>query len=114
MVQLEKDQFVKLHVSCSHSKEKKHIYNTEKLCVKIHLGEDYKLVDGRQESIEFSVQSSVWWNAGEVVRLPLKANQDVRSLCGTITVQGEYGHISTWHFSEEGEFVRMIFILSVT
>ena len=91
-----------------------HIYNTEKLCVEIHLWEDYKLVDDRQESIEFSVQSSVWWNAGEVVRLPLKANQDVRSLCGTITVQGEHGHISTWHFSEEGEFVRMIFILSVT
>ena len=114
LVQLEEDQFVKLHVSCSHSKEKKRIHNTEKLCVKIHLGEDYKLVDGRQESIEFSAHSSVWWNAGEFVRLPLKANQDVRSLCGTITVQGEYGHISTWHFSEEGEFVRMIFILSVT
>ena len=111
LVQLEKERFVKLHVRCSDTQEKRRIYHNEILRLEIHIGEDYEVVE---ENAEFNIQSSNWWNAGEVVRLPLQANQDVRSLCGTITVRGEYGHISTWHFSEEGKFVRMMFSQSVS
>ena len=103
LVQLEKDQFVKLHVTRSETPERRRISNNENLKVDIHVGEDYKLVDGQQESTQFRVQASIWWNAGKVVRLSLKSKKDVRSLCGAITVQGECGHISTWHFSEEGK-----------
>ena len=103
LVQLEKDEFVKLHVTRSETLERRRIRNNENLKVDIHVGEDYKLVDGQQESTQFRVQASIWWNAGKVVRLSLKSKKDVRSLCGAITVQGEYGHISTWHFSEEGK-----------
>lgn len=103
LVQLEKDQFVKLHVTRSETPERRRISNNENLKVDIQVGEDYKLVDGQQESTQFSVQASIWWNAGKVVRLSLKSEKDVRSLCGTITVQGEYGQ-STWHFSEEGNY----------
>ena len=103
LVQLEKDEFVKLHVTRSETLERRRISNNENLKVDIHVGEDYKLVDGQQESTQIRVQASIWWNAGKVVRLSLKSKKDVRSLCGAITVQGEYGHISTWHFSEEGK-----------
>ena len=103
LVQLEKDQFVKLHVTRSETLERRRISNNENLKVDIHVGEDYKLVDTQQQSRQFSVQASIWWKVGKVVRLSLKSKRDVRSLCGAITVQGEYGHISTWHFSEEGK-----------
>ena len=103
LVQLEKDEFVKLHVTRSETLERRRISNNENLTVDIHVGEDYKLVDGQQKSTQFRVQASIWWNAGKVVRLSLKSKKDVRSMCGAITVQGEYGHISTWHFSEEGK-----------
>ena len=104
LVQLEKDQFVKLHVTRSETPERRRISNNENLKVDIHVGEDYKLVDGQQESTQFSVQASIWWNVGKVVRLSLKSKKDVRSLCGAIAVQGEYGHISTWHFTEQGNY----------
>ena len=100
LVQLEQERFVKLHVRCTDTQPRRRIYHNESLRLEIHIGEDYEVVE---EKREFDVQSSNWWKTGEVVRLPLKANQDVRSLCGTITVRGEHGHISTWHFSEEGE-----------
>ena len=103
LVQLEKDEFVKLHVTRSETLERRRISNNENLTVDIHVGEDYKLVDGQQKSTQFRVQASIWWNAGKVVRLSLKSKKDVRSMYGAITVQGEYGHISTWHFSEEGK-----------
>ena len=107
LVQLEKDQFVKLHVTRSETLERRRISNNENLKVDIHVGEDYKLVDSQQQSRQFSVQASIWWKVGKVVRLSLKSKRDVRSLCGAITVQGEYGHISTWHFSEEGMTVSL-------
>ena len=107
LVQLEKDQFVKLHVTRSETLERRRISNNENLKVDIHVGEDYKLVDTQQQSRQFSVQASIWWKVGKVVRLSLKSKRDVRSLCGAITVQGEYGHISTWHFSEEGMTVSL-------
>ena len=107
LAQLEKDQFVKLHVTRSETPERRRISNNENLKVDIHVGEDYKLVDSQQESRQFSVEASIWWNIGKVVRLSLKSIRDVRSLCGAITVQGEYGHNSTWHFSEEGMTVSL-------
>ena len=107
LVQLEKDEFVKLHVTRSETLERRRISNNENLTVDIHVGEDYKLVDGQQKSTQFRVQASIWWNAGKVVRLSLKSKKDVRSMYGAITVQGEYGHISTWHFSEEGMTVSL-------
>ena len=101
--QLEKERFVKLHVQrCTDAQPIRRIYDSEFLQVEIYIGEDYEV----EKSAEFNVQSSIWWNTGEIVRLALKPNQDVRSLCGTITVQGKLGHISTWHFSEEGEFFK--------
>ena len=115
LVQLEKDQFVKLHVTRSETLERRRISNNENLKVDIHVGEDYKLVDVQQESTQFSVQASLLWNAGKVVRLSVKSKKDVRSLCGAITVRGEYGHSSTWHFSEEGDYklacIRIIHML---
>lgn len=112
LVQLEKDQFVKLHVTRSETPERRRISNNENLKVDIHVGEDYKLVDGQQESTQFSVQASIWWNVGKVVRLSLKSKKDVRSLCGAIAVQGEYGHISTWHFTEQGNY-KLACIISI-
>ena len=103
LVQLKKERFVKLRVQrCTDTQPIRRIYDREFLQVEIYIGEDYEV----EKSTEFNVQSSNWWNAGEVVRLPLKPNQDVRSLFGKITVQGKLGHISTWHFSEEGEFFK--------
>lgn len=64
LVQLEKDQFVKLHVTRSETLERRRISNNENLKVDIHVGEDYKLVDVQQESTQFSVQASLLWNAG--------------------------------------------------
>ena len=95
---------MKLHVRCSDNQPRR-IYHNETLQLEIRIGEDYEL----EESTELNVQSSVWWNTGQVVRLPLKPNQDVRSLCGTVTVQGKNGHISTWHFSEEGESLLLVY-----
>ena len=115
LVQLEKDQFVKLHVSRSETQGRRRISNNENLKVDVHVGEDYKLADGQQESRKVTVQASAWWNGGKVVSLSLKSKREVRSLCGTITVQGENGHTSTWHFSEEGELgcFSIIFILLI-
>ena len=100
LVQLEKERFVKLHVRRTDTHPRRRIYHNEIVQLEIHIGEDYEVVEEKKELV---VKSSKWWKAGEVVRVPLKANQDVRSLCGTITVRGEHGHISTWHFSEEGK-----------
>lgn len=44
LVQLEKDQFVKLHVTRNETLERRRISNNENLKVDIHVGEDYKLV----------------------------------------------------------------------
>ena len=104
LMQLKKDGFVELHV-CSITRQKeKSIYNNENLQINVHLGEDYQLADGQQEKTSFTVHSYVWWNTGLVIRLSLEWKKDVRSLCGKISVQGEYGHTSERHFREQGEF----------
>lgn len=89
------------------SKKKKRIYNSESLKVTVRLGEDYNLADNHRGVIKFPVHSQDWWNAGKVIKLPLKwtkVSKDVRILCGTISVQGVYGHTSKIHFSDESEF----------
>ena len=105
LMQLKKEGFVELHVhTCL---EEKSIYNNEILQVNVSLGGDYTLADGQQESTCFTVHSYDWWHEGKVLRIPLEWNKDVRSLCGTVSVRGEYGHTSERHFSERGRFDRL-------
>ena len=101
LVQLKEDGFVELHVHCS--QEEKSIYNSETLQVDVHLEGDYKLADGTQESTSFTVHSYDWWREGKVIRIPLEWDKDVRSLCGKVSVRGEYGHTSERHFKERGK-----------
>ena len=101
LVRLKEDGFVQLHVHCS--QEEKSIYNSETLQVDVHLEGDYKLADGTQESTSLSVYSYDWWREGKVIRIPLEWDKDVRSLCGKVSVRGEYGHTSERHFRERGK-----------
>ena len=120
LMQLKKDGFVELHVRSITKHEEKSIYNNENLQITVYLGEDYQLADRQQEKTSFTVHSYVWWNTGMVIRLPLEWKNDVRSLCGKISVQGEYGHTSERHFSERGEFdtcdilTYMVIVLTIT
>ena len=100
--QLQREGFVELHV-CS-SWDEKSVYNNETLLVNVILGQDYKLVDFHQETTSLTVCSCDWWHEGKVMRIPLEWNKDVRSLCGKVSVLGEYGHTSERHFSEGGRF----------
>ena len=102
LMQLKKEGFVELHVRCS--QDEKSIYNNETLEVIVRLGEDYKLVDSQQESTSFTVHSYDWWHTGKVLRIPLEWSKDVRSLCGKVSVRGDYGHTSESLFSEPGMF----------
>ena len=102
LMHLKKEGFVELHVRCS--QDEKSIYNNETLEVIVSLGEDYKLADSQQESTRFTVHSYDWWHKGKVLRIPLEWSKDVRSLCGTVSVRGDYGHTSESHFSELGMF----------
>ena len=104
LVELKAEGFKELHVRSIDEQEEKRIYNSESLKVSVRLGEDYNLADNHRGVIEFSVHSHDWWNAGKVIKLPLKWTKDVRILCGTISVQGVYGHTSEIRFSDESEF----------
>ena len=101
LVQLKEDGFIELHVHCS--QEEKSIYNSETLQVDVHLEGDYKLADSTQQSTSFTVHSYDWWREGKVIRIPLEWDKDVRSLCGKVSVRGEYGHTSERHFNERGK-----------
>ena len=103
LMKLKKEGFKELHVRFS--QEEKSIYNKETLQIDIHLqGEDYKLSANRQqESTSVIVHSYDWWHEGKVLRIPLEQIKDVRSLCGKVTVRGEYGHTSEKHFNEGGK-----------
>ena len=104
LMELKAEGFKELHVRPVDEHEEKRIYNSESLKVSVRLGEDYNLVDNHAWDIEFSVHSHDWWKAGKVFKLPLKWTKDVRILCGTISVQGVYGHTRKIHFSNESEF----------
>ena len=102
LMKLKKEGFKELHVRSS--QEEKSIYNKETLQIDIRLGDDYKLSANRQqESTSVIVHSYDWWHGGKVLRIPLEWIKDVRSLCGKVTVRGEYGHTSEKHFSEQGK-----------
>ena len=103
LMKLKKEGFKELHVELRSSREEKSIYNKETLQVDIRLGEDYKLADRQQESTSVIVHSYDWWHEGKVLRIPLEWIKDVRSLCGKVTVRGEYGHTSEKQFSERGK-----------
>ena len=102
LMRLKKEGFKELHVRSTASEEEKSIYNNETLQIKIHLGEDYKLANKEQESICLTVNSYDWWHEGKVMRIPLEWKKNVRSLCGKVSVTGQYGHTSERHFRERG------------
>ena len=107
LVQLKTEGFRELHVHFTDGQEAKRIYNNERLRVSVHLGDDYSLGDSQNRRISLTVHSHVWWNIGEVIRIPIERTKDIgdaRILCGTISVQGEYGHTSERRFCEIGEF----------
>ena len=82
-----------------------YIYNKETLTLTIQLGEDYKPAISQQECIKFTVDSSVWWSTGHVIKVPIQGSSaDAKILCGRITVQGELGHIQESHFCQLGKF----------
>ena len=103
LVQLKAEGFRELHVRSIDRQGEQCVYNSESLQVSVCLGEDYKLADSKQEDIAFTVNSGVWWNTGEVLKYPLEWSKDARILCGTITVQGSFGHSSERHFCEIGK-----------
>ena len=103
LVQLKRDGFEEL--ASKAGQEIDYIYNKESLTVSIQLGEDYKPADDTQQSITFTVDSSVWWSTGHVLKLPLQASgADAKILCGRIVVRGQHGHVREDHFCQQGEF----------
>ncbi len=83
----------------------RNIYNKENLDVLVSLGKDtdYQLASARQKELLVTVDSPVWWSTGHVVKLPLRSEKEVRILCGKISVHGQYGHASEYHFCQQGE-----------
>ena len=103
LVQLKRDGFEEL--ACNVGQEINYIYNKESLTVSFQLGEDYKPANDKQQSITFTVDSSVWWSIGHVLKLPLQASgADAKILCGRIVVRGQHGHVREDHFCQQGEF----------
>lgn len=103
LMQLKVEGFRELHVHSLNGEGEKRVYNGETLRVAVCLGEDYRLADSEQGIFDFIVHSNVWWNTGEVFRIPLEWTEDVRILCGTISVQGGHGHRSERNICEIGE-----------
>ena len=103
LVQLKRDGFEELVSNIG--QESDYIYNRESLTVSFQLGEDYKPANDKQQSITFTVDSSVWWSTGHVLKLPLQASgADAKILCGRIVVRGQHGHVREDHFCQQGEF----------
>jgi len=103
LVQLESDGFEEL--ASNVGQDSNYIYNNESLTVSFKLGEDYKPANKKQQSITFTVDSSVWWSTGHVVKLSLEASDtDDKILCGRIVVEGQHGHVREDHFCQQGEF----------
>ena len=102
LTQLKSDGFKELGSNVR--QDTNYIYNRESLTVSIQLGEDYKPSNNQQERFEFTVDSSVWWSTGHVIKLPLQGSSaDAKILCGKIVVQGQNGHVWEDHFCQLGE-----------
>lgn len=82
--------------------EEKRIYNSETPHISVRVGEDYKLLHSQEGNTRFTVHSYTLWNMRKLIKFKLERTKDVRVLCGTISVQGEYGHASKWNFCERG------------
>lgn len=103
LVQLKSDGFEELGSNVG--QESNYIYNKESLTVSIQLGEDYKPANDKRQSTTFTVDSSVWWSTGHVVKLPLQGSgADAKILCGRVVVRGQHGHVREDHFCQQGEF----------
>ena len=103
LMKLKRDGFEELGSDAGH--ERNFIYNKETLEVSIQLGEDHKPTNNQQQCFTFTVDSSIWWSIGLVIKLPLQSSSvGVKILCGKITVQGQYGHVREEHFCQLGEF----------
>ena len=61
------------------------------------------LAGSHQESASFNVRSHKRWHGRKVARIPKQRNEDVTSLCGKVSVPGEYGHTSERHFKKRGK-----------
>ena len=111
MKELRNKGFRKLHVRHINGPQETGIYNNESLHISVCFGEDYNLA-GRQHEItsDFKVDSSIWWNTGYAVTLSLEGSmKNVRIACGTITVEGAFGHISKRKFCEVGRLNEITF-----
>ncbi|KAJ7393461.1 hypothetical protein OS493_006440 [Desmophyllum pertusum] len=108
LMQLKSDGFEELGSIVE--QESGYIYNQESLTVSIELGEDYKPVNNQQECIEFTVESSVWWSTGHVIRVTLQgssaAAKSRKILCGKVAVHGQNGHVLKDHFSQSEYTVK--------
>ena len=102
LVKLKNEGFNELHVRLIDGNEEKSICNDESLRISVCLGEDYTLAESQQGTIELNVNSSVWWGVGEVIKVQLERTKDVRILCGSITVQRQFGCSNVRHFNEQG------------
>ena len=105
LMQLQREGFEELAIGSIVKLESGSIHNREELTVSIQLG-DYKSVISQEECIEFTVhvESSVWWNTGHVIRVPLQGSRDYsKILCGRVTIHGEDGHVLENHFSQSGK-----------
>ena len=102
LAQLRRQGFKELHLQSMEEQEEKRIYNSETLHISVCVGEDYKLRHSEEGNASYTVHSHIWWNIGEVIKFKLERTKDVRVLCGTISVQGEYGHASKRYFCERG------------
>ena len=111
MKELRNKGFRKLHVRHINGPQETGIYNNESLHISVCFGEDYNLA-GRQHEItsDFKVDSSIWWNTGYAVTLSLEGSmKNVRIACGTITIEGAFGHISKRKFCEVGRLNEITF-----
>ena len=104
VMELKNKGFRKLHVGPVNEQQESGIYNNESLHISVCLGEDYNLAGKKHEiTSDLKVDSYTWWNTGYAVTFPLERSmKDVRIACGTITVQGTFGHISERKFCEVG------------
>ena len=107
IMRLKKDGFEELSIDCRNSQEKNCIYNKEILTISIQLGEDYKPANNQQECFKVVVDSTAWWNAGHVIKLPLQvSNANSKIFYGKILVKGEYGHVRENKFCQQGELLQ--------
>ena len=71
------------------------------------------LAGSQQESASFTVRSHERWLGKKLARIPKQRNKDVTSLCGKVSVHGEYGHTSGMHFKKRGK-IDLLTVIDMT